>query len=52
VNSITKNIAVEDCEYYNKKMGRDPAIPFYMRYYLNLRLETFHKLMPNIQIPD
>ena len=33
------------------KRWADPAIPFYyMRYYLNLRFETFHKQMPNIQI--
>ena len=34
-----KNIVVEDCEYNNKTMGRF----LFMRYYLNLRLETFRK---------
>ena len=45
-----KNIVVQDCEYNNKKMGRSGDPFFYMRYYLNFRLETFQALMPNIQI--
>ena len=39
---MTKNVQVEIMNTVIKRWA-DPAIPFYMRYYLNLRLETFRK---------